>query len=510
MPRMYTGHGFSEWGIGDVDVVKVDGTYHLFHLMLPNHAYIAHAISRDGLTWERVPNALFVGDPGAWDDDMLWTMHVTRDPASPATWRMFYTGLSRKEGGRVQRVGLAVSEDLYNWRKVDAGFPLSVPGPHYESSIDEGRHWVSFRDPFYTRVNGEGWLLVAGRASTGPIVRRGCVVLARETAPNEFEFQPPLHFPRLYDDVEVPSLVQIDGHWYLIGSIREDVKVHYWYAEQPEGPYRNYFDNVLMPQGNYAARVCDEGDRCTLWNFYYLASKIKGTGNMLPPPKELFRADDGQLKLRSFSGFDDKVVETLQGREFTTLAASQHNPAAAHVEKGVSYWLSSESALELFLLPRPLGDFRLRATFELTEPGKCGLVLRMSEDTDGYFISLDLIKGVVQARASGANPEGGIEEAFIYQPLQANYFRPKQEAIRYEMELVAFGQYMELSLDGRILLTFADDRYDFGYLGYYTEGAQLRVDDVVLQRLEAPKGELHTPAPIDVGPIQSPTESHHG
>ena len=38
---MYTGHGFSEWGIGDVDVIKVDGVYHLFHLVLPNHAYIA-------------------------------------------------------------------------------------------------------------------------------------------------------------------------------------------------------------------------------------------------------------------------------------------------------------------------------------------------------------------------------------------------------------------------------------------------------------------------------------
>ena len=47
---MYTGHGFSDWGIGDVDVIKVGGTYHLFHLVLPHHAYIAHAVSDDGLT----------------------------------------------------------------------------------------------------------------------------------------------------------------------------------------------------------------------------------------------------------------------------------------------------------------------------------------------------------------------------------------------------------------------------------------------------------------------------
>ena len=221
---------------------------------------------------------------------------------------------------------------------------------------------------------------------------------------------------------------------------------------------------------------------------------------MLPPPKELFRADDGQLKLRSFSGFDDKVIKTFDTRELTSPEASQNNPAAKHVERGVSHWLSSSTAFEMFLLPHSHRDFRLRATFELTEPGKCGLVLRMSEETDGYFISLDLIKGVVQARASGSNPGGGIEDAFIYQQLQANYFRAKRENLRYEMQLIAYGQYIELSLDGRILLTFADDRYEVGHLGYYTEGAQLKVDNVVLEHLECPRGELHVGPPHDVGP----------
>ena len=133
---MYSGHGFNEWGIGDVDVVKVGGTYHLFHLFLPNHAYIAHAVSDDGLNWTRVRNALFVGDPGEWDDDMLWTMHVSPNPHKPGSCRMFYTGLSRREAGRVQRIGLAVSDDLYSWTKVKDGFPLTVPGSHYESNLE--------------------------------------------------------------------------------------------------------------------------------------------------------------------------------------------------------------------------------------------------------------------------------------------------------------------------------------------------------------------------------------
>ena len=118
---MYSGYGFRKSEIGDVDVVVHDGEYHLFHLTLPNHDYIAHAVSRDGLHWRRVKNALFISDPPAWDDDMLWTMHVSRDPCKPGSWRMFYTGLSMEERGRVQRLGLAVSDDLYDWRKVNQG-----------------------------------------------------------------------------------------------------------------------------------------------------------------------------------------------------------------------------------------------------------------------------------------------------------------------------------------------------------------------------------------------------
>ena len=184
---MYSGYGFIKSEIGDVDVVMHNGEYHLFHLTLPNHDYIAHAVSRDGLRWRRVKNALFVSDPPAWDDDMLWTMHISKDPHRPGAWRMFYTGLSLQEGGRIQRLGLAVSDDLYHWRKVNEGpFPLEARSPHYESTLDQGRKWVSFRDPYFVEHAGEGYLLVSARVQHGPIIRRGCVAVLNETAPNHF------------------------------------------------------------------------------------------------------------------------------------------------------------------------------------------------------------------------------------------------------------------------------------------------------------------------------------
>ena len=72
---MYTprGQGLSE--LGDIEVVVGDdGRLHLFHLTLPNHDVVQHAVSDDGLHWEPLPNALHTGDPGDPDDDQIWTM----------------------------------------------------------------------------------------------------------------------------------------------------------------------------------------------------------------------------------------------------------------------------------------------------------------------------------------------------------------------------------------------------------------------------------------------------
>ena len=491
---MYTGRGFSEWGIGDVDVVFHEGRFHLFHLVLPNHAYIAHAVSDDGLHWTRVRNALFLGEPGEFDDDMLWTMHVSPDPDRPGGWRMFYTGLSRAERGRVQRVGLALSDDLVEWRRSPGGaYPLAASGPHYESGLDEGRHWVSFRDPFFCRVNGERWLLAAGRVSNGPVIRRGCVAALREVERDRFEAMPPLHWPRLYDDVEVPNLFQLGGTWYLLGSIREDIKVHYWQSETPQGPYRNFSDNVLLPQGNYAARVCPVGDRLLVWSFFFENDRrIEGMSNVLPPPKELQRAEDGQLVLRSYSGFDREVGHSLGLDELTPFEQPTQNRQARLEISGGCARLGCTSGVTVFLVRGRYESFRMRGRLTMEGKGKCGLVLRLNDEGDGYLLSLDIFKGLAQLRAWGASGSGDFERAFRCETLQAGFYVSDRTG-RFDFELLAFGKYLELSLNGEVLLTLVDDSYSSGSVGFYTESALLRVEHLELQPMSCPREEVCQP-----------------
>lgn len=486
---MYSEVSFESRNMGDVDVLMHDGLFHLFHLVLPNHDFIAHAVSKDGLHWKRVKNAIFIGDPGNWDDDALWTMHVSPDPDKPGSWRMFYTGLSRAESGRIQRVGCALSDDLINWTKVKEGFPIEASPDFYESTIDEGRSWVSFRDPLFYHCEEEQQrlLLVSGRVKDGPIIRRGCVAKVRETERFKFTHEPPLHWPRLYDDVEVPSLFRMGGKYFLLGSVREDIKVRYWSSDSIEGPWINDFDNVILPGGNYAGRTCydPKAGKRYIFNFFFTGPHPKQSRrNTLPPPKELSLHPDGRLKLKTYSGFDKKVTQTLEGQQLTPIGMVMGNPLAVCDANTTANWFGSDSGFEMFLLHGVYTDFRMRGLLHLDERGKCGLVFRMDpEDTSGYFVSLDLVKGLAQLRAWEYNEGELVEKVFRFQSLQAGYFVSNRKG-PWNLELLCYGGYIELSVDGYIVLTLVDESFTTGHVGFYVESGRIRVEHLQLQELD--------------------------
>ncbi|MCA8997618.1 MAG: glycosyl hydrolase [Planctomycetaceae bacterium] len=495
--------------MGDVDVIYHDGVYHLFHLVLPNHDFIAHAISRDGINWKRIDNAIFIGNPGKWDDHMLWTMHVTPDPWKPGRWRMFYTGLSRCDGGNIQRVGCAYSEDLIHWEKApdrweechddkkNSGgessekpcpFPIEAKAPHYEASLDEGRHWISFRDPFFFQEGEYRCLLVAARVPTGPIIRRGCVALYEEKEPCHFVERHALHQPGLYDDIEVPNLFKFGDRYYLVASIREDAKVRYWYSDNVDGPWANFFDNVLLPQGNYAARFCFDEKGLLVWNFFH-SETDRTVKNLMPPPKRIVTREDGRLGAVSFEGFDKLVESTCHFDDLLPLSPLMDNKhAECHVDREAQeLQLSSEAGFEGFVVSEKVRCFRLRATLSLDGLGKCGLLFRTdAETTSGYQISLDLQKGIAQCRAWGRKPHGTRENAFDFKPLQAGYWQ-NCGADDLEFSLVAMQSYIELSLGGYVLLTLSDETYTSGRVGLYVESSCLKVSNLKLEHFHPPR-----------------------
>jgi len=486
---MYTSRGFREWEMGDIDVIRRGKEYHLFHLVLPNHDYIAHAVSLDGMTWTRTRNALFTGEPGTWDDDMLWTMHVSRNPVRKV-YEMFFTGLHRAENGHIQRIGRAVSRDLLHWKKEnDQGLPLAPQGLIYESAGKGERGWISFRDPFLFRNEGNDWLLICARVVQGIASRRGCVGLVQRSA-DGYALVEPLFFPRMYDDIECPCMAELDGWFYLIGSVREDVEVHYWWSNSFRGEYQSFRHNVLLPRGNYAARVMVDGGRALVFNVFIDGLDVESGVRSIPPPKELRKSLHGGLELVTYHRWEEKKLGT---RPLSREAFASHlaNPKASCTGTAESLTFCSTNGYEIFTVPEDDGAYLWSGRIRVRQQGQCGFVFGLDDHLGGYFISLDAVRGVAQIRAWGSRPER-VFRNYIYEDLQLGTFPPSTDG-SYLFSLLRWGSYIELSIDGVVRLTLVDGQFNGRNLGIFVESAEVELASQTLFALAPPSADGSSP-----------------
>lgn len=480
---MYSGSGFSDWEIGDITVIIHKGVYHLFHLIIPNHDYIAHAISNDGISWKRVKNALFVGDPGDWDDDMLWTMHVSQ---AEDKFEMYYTGLQRKDRGVISKIGLAESKNLYDWNKINKeGFPIEPKGIFYETSKTNPRTWLSFRDPFKFQFKGEDYLLLATRTLAGSVSRRGCVGLVKITK-GKVELMPPLLNPLVYDDIECPCIFEMRDRFYLIGSIREDIKVRYWFSFDFFGEYQSFHTDVLLPQGNYDGRIVQDGDHLLIYNFFYARGKIDAL-RVLPPPKELDADESGRLILKSYYRWDKMTLETFQLKSLGKLVHLLSNKTAFSKYEDDKWICGSRSGYEVFCFEKPSANFIWEGVITVEGMGKLGIVSDIDKDGNGYFISFNIYNGLVQIRAWGFNPLN-TRMNFIFDDIQSAFFTPAS-LHTFDFKLIRYGHYIELSIAGEVKLTLIDYTYSGQGIGLYTASSTISIQNSSIRSLSAPEGE---------------------
>ncbi len=474
----YSGSGFSDWEIGDVTIILHEGVYHLFHLIIPNHDYIAHAVSNDCISWKRVKNALFVGDPGEWDDDMLWTMHVCR---VGERFEMYYTGLQRKLRGTNSMIGLAVSYDLYNWEKKNQGiFPIESRGPYYESMEDSPRKWLSFRDPYRIEYENTTYYLICARSARGPVSRRGCIGLLKQEG-ERVEYLKPLHMPMVYDDLECPCAFELNGRFYAIASIREDVKVRYWFSDSFLGEYHAFHANVLLPQGNYAARVVESINGKTLIYSFFYTSGLINSHRVFLPPKQLDTDDRGRLLLKSFDHWEEVAYDILDQNHFNTVRCLFDNPTASHSIEDNRWVVGSRSGYELFVVEKPADDFIWEGVLSVEGMGKLGLVTDMDEDGSGYYYSFDVVNGHIEVRAWGFN-EADIRSNFNFKVLQDNSFTINPR-YTYHFKLIRFGNYIELAIDGLVKLTLIDYNYNNNFIGLYSASSVVSLNNSFIKKL---------------------------
>ncbi|GAB3970987.1 glycosyl hydrolase family 32 [Plantactinospora veratri] len=231
-----------------------DGLWHAFFLrasraLLNPHrrhlrAAIGHAVSTDLRSWKLVADALAPADSPGWDDLATWTGSTVRGP--DGRWYMFYTGVGRAENGLVQRVGLAVSEDLVSWHRYGTGPLVEADPTWYELLSPDLWYEQAWRDPWvFPDPTGAGWhMLVTARANHGAANERGVIGHATSDDLLDWTVRPPLSAPAGFGHLEVPQVAVVDGQPLLlfctnVAATEERAEHRIWTATGPtvNGPW---------------------------------------------------------------------------------------------------------------------------------------------------------------------------------------------------------------------------------------------------------------------------------
>ncbi|MBI2194478.1 MAG: hypothetical protein HYU36_21075 [Planctomycetes bacterium] len=470
--------------IGDIEAIYHEGRFHVFHLALPSHDAVGHLISEDGLTWQQLPAAVRTGEPDEFDGDQIWTMGVVK---FRGMFFMLYTALS--ERGRMQRVGLATSRDLVRWEKY-GGNPVASADPRWYEATPE-RCRVDFRDPHIVEVDGVLHAFVAARENEGILNRRGCAAHLVSKDGYHWESRPPSCTPRISWDFEVPSVMRVGGRFYMTANLA-GIRDVYRVADRVEGPYRRPADDSVLPQTNSSSRPCSARGKTYL--FHWLRSQATDwpgplkTCAALVAPKEVRTSRDGSLWLRSFDGWDAVAREKarpVKPRAWLPGADRRVWKAEGGVVEGVA-----DPGTRFLLLPENLDDCIVEATFELDRsmpPREFGLALRCDETGDqGTFA--ECAPGIHRVELVKVlhNLERGPNALWRGRHLvQATHLGVKPGR-RYRVRAVAYGPYIEVSVNDRVRLSALTMSRRGGRAGIFLEDGAARVHDVTVQPLHAP------------------------
>lgn len=299
---------------GDAIPFYHEGKYHIFSLTPPAGTTVyparlrttwSHACSENLVDWEELETALVPGTGDEPDADGCWTGSVIYGEGK---FHAFYTGYNISAAFQ-QTICHAVSEDGIKWVK-DENNPCLVPKTDLYESLD-------WRDPyvFYNEEDEHYWIILSARKKTGPVTRRGCVVLYRSTDLKNWEYYGPIYEPLHTNCPECPELYKIGDNWYLSYSrFSEFVQTIYRISKSPFGPWRTPKHDGIGGRRFYAAKsMQDKNGR----RFYFGWAHDRADqsdegewywGGAFAIPHEVVAAPDGELEVK----MPQEIIDTFK------------------------------------------------------------------------------------------------------------------------------------------------------------------------------------------------------
>jgi beta-fructofuranosidase len=310
--------------VWDFWVARDGSESHLFFLTAPKlgdspdlrhpRARIGHAISTDLTNWTYQGVVIRASEAPAWDDGVTWTGSVVKRP--DGMWMMFYTGCSRAEGMKIQRIGAAVSEDLRVWKKLDG--PLLELDPRFYETYDPARwHDQAFRDPWvYRNPSGDSWcMLFTARDPDGPPRGAGVIGRARSRDLIHWTQEPPLFGMDRFGEMEVTQLFFLDGWWYCLfsnsvrhrepgyiitGKAGHVTGTHYLRSRSPEGPFEMPEEEFFAGDDAshlYGGRAVEAADGCLVFLAFLNYDSDGHFVGQITDPMPIWTTPEGYLRV---------------------------------------------------------------------------------------------------------------------------------------------------------------------------------------------------------------------
>lgn len=485
---MFHSQGGSPLELGDIEVIEHDGVLHLFHLVLPNHDLVAHATSADGLHWTPAPVALRTGDPGECDDDQIWTMQVVKKPDGSGFF-MYYTACSLREHGLIQRVALAESDDLMSWRKYSDNPILEPKNPYYNEQLDLVG-FISFRDPFVFIDDGVWHMLVTGRTAEGPRFRRGCIAHATSGDGVHWKLEPPLYAPQSFEDLEVPALLKLQNRYYVFFNDFGVGNILYRIADSLDGPWRAPQSHQLLSYDNAVSRFCNWQGKTLM--YHWLRATVdwpRRLGNFyssLMPPKEVEIDENEEIRLVSFSGWSKYYKgepQILTAENFVERSGNESSWTSDAQGRLTGEVLGLATART----NQEFDDFIIEFTVNMKSGQRCGAALRCDEPFEiATWIHLNYATQRVELHRTqyydSSYHRYKLQKPTLLQSMPASLSYGRDATVR----VLACREYIEVSVDGKVLLSAATYKAQSGTFALWVEEGAAGFSSMQVQHLSVP------------------------
>lgn len=465
---------------------------HLFYLQRRPGVWgchsIGHAISTDLARWETLPTALEQGPDGAWDHGPLMTgMVVERE----GQYYMFYGAMV--DG--VQRIGVALSDDLLHWEKYPGNPILTPTGPWYETDpLAAANHETAWRDPcvVYSEEEGCYYALFCARVPDAGPGAGGCIGVARSENLLEWEVLPPAYVSERYFALEVPDVFFAGGRYYLIfstsyyfgvrypASDEERVNgIHYLVSDALTSGYRPPPDNTLLgaPPGrldNHVGRTCRwRGE--TLFHYHHVApisTQYSAPDGALAAIKRITATPEGRLRLHYLPALEPCTAPPLEMGPIEPLMGTWR-------QEGTTVQGESFPATASAFLPMEIEAAIITARLTIEEGRAAGLIFGFQDAAHtGYALLLNAEGHCLELLRLARGP--GVVTILLPLRQHAVAFR---QAVPYNLRLIMRRSFLDVYLDDVLLDSYVLDSPVAGRPGLVVDAARATIEDLRISPL---------------------------